>query len=56
MTTATRKTVLAGFSVESWAEYPDYFQGYGSGSSSKYTNCTYGIGDTEEERLRIVWK
>ena len=52
MTTATRKTVLAGVSVESLGvEYPDYFQGYGLGPSSKYTNCTYGIGDTEEEAL-----
>jgi hypothetical protein len=52
MTTTTRKTVLAGVSVEFLGvEYPDYFQGYGLGPSSKYTNCTYGIGDTEEEAL-----
>jgi len=52
MTTATKKTVLGDFSVEALGvEYPDYFQGYGLGPSSKFDFCTYGIGDTEAEAL-----
>ena len=42
---------LGDFEVEFLGvEYPDYFQGYGV-SFSKYENCTYGIGNTEEEAL-----
>ena len=52
MTVATKKTVLADFSVEFLGvDYSDYFQGFGLGPSSKYEACTYGIGDTEEEAL-----
>jgi len=52
MSIATKKTVLADFVVEDLGvEYSDYFRGYGPGPGSKYSNYTYGIGDTEEEAL-----
>ena len=52
MKVTTKRTILADFSVESLGvDYPDYFQGYGLGPSSKYDHCTYGIGDTEAEAL-----
>jgi hypothetical protein len=51
MTTATKKTSLAEFSVESLGiDSPSYFPGYGV-SFSDYEFCTYGIGDTEAEAL-----
>lgn len=55
MTTATKSPVrmtLGDFTVELiGVEYPDYFQGYGLGPSSEYSNCTNGIGNTEAEAL-----
>lgn len=55
MTTETKspvKLTLGDFTVESLGvEYPDYFQGYGLGPSAEYTDCTYGIGNTEAEAL-----
>lgn len=52
MTVATKKMVLADFQVEFLGvDYPDYFNGYGLGPSSRFSRCTYGIGDTEEEAL-----
>lgn len=32
-------------------EHSQYFQGYGLGPNSEYTDCCYGIGDTESEAL-----
>jgi hypothetical protein len=55
MTTETKSPVvlhLGDFTVECLGvEYPDYFQGYGLGPSSEYTDCCYGIGNTEAEAL-----
>lgn len=43
---------LGDFTVECLGvEYPDYFQGYGLGPRSDYTDCCYGIGNTEAEAL-----
>lgn len=43
---------LGDFQVECLGvEYPDYFQGYGLGPNSEYTDCAYGIGNTEAEAL-----
>lgn len=52
MTIVTKKLTLGDFTVESLdVEYPDYFQGYGLGPKFDYSDCTYGIGDTEAEAL-----
>jgi hypothetical protein len=55
MTDAAKRPVvltLGDFTVESLGiEYPDYFQGYGLGPKSDYSDCCYGIGDTEAEAL-----
>lgn len=55
MTVSTKRPVkltLGDFTVESLGvEYPDYFQGYGLGPKSDYSDCCYGIGDTEAEAL-----
>jgi len=51
MTVVTKKLTLGDFTVESLGvEYPDYFQGYGVWGSD-YSDCCYGIGDTEAEAL-----
>lgn len=55
MSNATKSPVvlhLGDFLVECLGvEYPDYFQGYGLGPSTEFSNCCYGIGDTEAEAL-----
>ncbi len=55
MATETKSAVkltMGSFTVELLGvEYPDYFQGYGLGPSSEYTDATYGIGDTEAAAL-----
>jgi len=55
MTTETKRPVvlhLGDFTVECLGvEYPDYFSGYGLGPNSEYSNCAYGIGNTEAEAL-----
>jgi len=55
MATTTQRPVtlrLGEFQVEYiGVEWPDYFQGYGLGPSSRYAYCAYGIGNTEEEAL-----
>jgi len=54
MTNATKKPVvlnLGDFTVECLGvDYPDCFQGYGV-AFSDYTDCCYGIGDTEAVAL-----
>jgi len=55
MMTETKRPVvlhLGDFTVECLGvEYPDYFGGYGLGPNSEYSNCAYGIGNTEAEAL-----
>lgn len=52
MTVVTKKLTLGDFTVESLGvDWPDYFQGYGLGPKSDYSDCCYGIGDTEAEAL-----
>jgi hypothetical protein len=55
MMSATKRPVvmtLGDFTVECLGvDYPDYFQGYGLGPKSNYSDCCYGIGNTEAEAL-----
>jgi len=55
MTTATESKVrptLGDFTVEPLGvHYPDYFGGYGVACDREYTDCAYGIGDTEAAAL-----
>jgi len=42
---------LGSFTIESLGvDYPNYFQGYGV-AHSKFSDCCYGVGDTEAEAL-----
>src|SRR4030042_1747889 len=49
---SAKGTKMKNFTVECLGvDYPDYFQGYGLGPNSEYSNCCYGIGNTEAEAL-----
>lgn len=44
--------MLGSFQIEFLGvDHPDYFPGYGLGPSSDYSDCTFGVGDTEAEAL-----